>query len=193
LEKVIFIDRDGVVNKDLWKYVERWDEFEFLPGVLDAFKILKEAGYKTIIISNQAGIGDGIFTESALEDINKNFVRVVTEYGGRIDDMFYCLHGKKAGCACRKPEVGLFEAAAEKWDFDRGATYFIGDKLTDIEAGKRFGLKTVLVKTGYGERDSANITDVNRPDMICSDLNEAVRRIVAGSDIDTITGDRIDV
>jgi len=181
MNKVIFIDRDGVINKDLWKYVEVWDEFEFIPGVLNAMRDLTDAGYSIIIISNQAGIGDGKFTEEALNDINAEFVQAVADHGSNILDMFYCVHGKNEGCVCRKPEIGLFEQASEKWHFEKSETYFIGDKLTDIEAGKSFGLKTILVRTGYGTRDEKNISDNTCPDLICNDLKEAVETILRNS------------
>jgi len=175
MDKVIFIDRDGVINKDLWRYVEHWEEFEFLPGVLDSMRALTEAGYTIIIISNQAGIGDGKYTKEALDDINVNFARVVEENGGKIADMYYCLHGKKDGCTCRKPEIGLFLQASEKWDFDKSTTFFIGDKMSDVQAGHRFGLKTVLVKTGYGTKEGDSIPEEEKPDLVAEDLSHAVK------------------
>jgi histidinol-phosphate phosphatase family protein len=178
MSKVIFIDRDGVINKDLWRYVEHWGEFEFLPGVLDALRILTEKGYSILIISNQAGIGDGVYTKEALDDINLNFERVVAESGGKIADMFYCLHGKKEGCTCRKPEIGLFKAAEKKWDFDKKETYFIGDKMTDIQAGHRYGIKTALVKTGYGLKEKDLLEASEKPDIVANDLLHAVKMII---------------
>ena len=174
-KKVIFIDRDGVINKDLWKYVEHWGEFEFLPGVLGAFKLLAENDFHINIISNQAGVGDGKFTEEALADVNRNMISEIKKVGGNVDGTYYCLHGKQEGCSCRKPEIGLFEKAVQDIPpFEKSHTFFIGDKLTDIEAGKRFGLKTILVLTGYGDKSKADITEATRPDYICTDLQEAV-------------------
>jgi len=179
MEKVVFIDRDGVINKDLCRYVENSAEFEFLPGVLDALKLLTENSYKIIIISNQAGIGDGRFSKDALDEINMYWESKVNQYGAKIEKMFYCLHGKFDGCKCRKPEIGLFlEAEQYLGKFDKKITYFIGDKLTDIVAGNTYGIKTILVKTGYGLKDMSNIDYSNKPTYIENDLLSAVKNMV---------------
>ncbi len=177
--KIIFIDRDGVINKDLWRYVETPDEFEFLPGVLEALKLLHENGYKVVVISNQAGVGDGKFSSSDLAAVNEKFLSDVAGYGGLINSVYYCIHGKYEGCGCRKPEIGLFEEAeGNLGNFEKEKTYYIGDKLTDILAGKRYGLRTILVMTGYGEKEKGNITEENRPDYFADDLLDAVKNIV---------------
>ena len=179
MDKTIFIDRDGVINKDLWRYVEHWDEFEFLPGVLETFKLLEDKGFNVVIVSNQAGIGDGKYTEEALRDINENMQRVIKENGGKIHAMFYCLHGKEAGCDCRKPKTGLFEQAEKELSpFNKETSFFIGDKLSDVQAGKAFGLKTALVLTGYGEKAQGEIDHDTMPDIIANDLRHAVEMIL---------------
>ncbi len=179
MEKIIFIDRDGVINKDLWRYVEHWGEFEFIDGVFEALKLLHKNNFRIVIISNQAGIGDGKFTLADLDDINKNLSRVVSENGSSIFKTYYCTHGKQEGCKCRKPEIGLFLLAEEELPvFDKSTTYFIGDKVTDIEAGKRFGIKTILVKTGYGQKAILELNDNNQPDLLFDDLLSAVEQIV---------------
>lgn len=179
-DKWIFIDRDGVINKDLNDYVKRWPDFEFIPGVLDAFRLLKQAGFDVIIISNQAGIGDRQFPLEDLQEITKQMLVAITEAGGAVRDVFYCLHGKAEGCACRKPEPGLFELAHQKYPFSPEKTYFIGDKDSDILAGKRFGLKTILVKTGYGEEHQHRMKTEDMPDFIADDLYAAVKQILGG-------------
>jgi D-glycero-D-manno-heptose 1,7-bisphosphate phosphatase len=175
MHKVVFIDRDGVINKDLWKYVEHWGEFEFLPGVLDSLKKLTDEGYEINIISNQGGIGDGIFSESALEDINMNMVEAVRRHGGRIAKTYYCVHSKKAGCECRKPKIGLFEQAFKDFPYlVKPETFFIGDKASDMKAGRDFGVRTIMVMTGYGEREKGNLNDDIMPDYFAADLSEAI-------------------
>lgn len=182
MEKVVFIDRDGVINKDLWRYVEHWGEFEFIPGVLDALRLLTEAGFKIYLVSNQAGIGDGKFTRAALDDINENMLKEIAAHGGVISGMYYCMHGKQEGCSCRKPEIGLLTKAEEELPaFDKKSTFFIGDKTTDIQAGKRFGVRTILVLTGYGEKAHDEITDESRPDRIEKNLLDAVNSILIGN------------
>ncbi|MBU1863257.1 MAG: HAD family hydrolase [Candidatus Omnitrophica bacterium] len=180
MDKTIFIDRDGVINRDLLGYVERWEDFDFLPGSLDALRVLTEAGFTIIIISNQAGVGDGVFTKEALDGVNNQMIREIENAGGSVAGVYYCIHGKHAGCDCRKPKTGLFEQALKKNpDFQKEKTYFIGDKLSDIEAGKNFGFKTALVMTGYGRRERDLITDGNKPDIIAADLKEAVKSILS--------------
>lgn len=179
MEKVVFIDRDGVINRDLWRYVEHWDEFDFLPGVLEAFKTLAEHDFLVCIVSNQAGVGDGKFSKDALHDINNNMLNVVEENGGKIKAMYYCLHGKLDGCDCRKPETGLLQQAEKELPlFDKQDTFFIGDKLTDVQAGINFGIKTILVKTGYGVKDIENITPECTPDYVVADLKAAVDIVI---------------
>lgn len=179
MNKTIFIDRDGVINRDLWRYVEHWDEFEFLPRVLDGFRLLNEYGYACVIVSNQAGIGDGKYTKEALDDIHKNMCAEIEKAGGNVAASYFCLHGKQDGCSCRKPEIGLFEQAElELPDFDNEQTYFIGDKLSDVEAGKRFGIKTALVLTGYGEKSQSDITPDSTPDIVADDFYHAVEMIL---------------
>lgn len=175
MEKIIFIDRDGVINVDLiGDYIKSWEEFRFEQGAVEGMKKLVQEGYSIVIISNQAGIGDGIFSEDALKEIHGNMIRELKEEGIPIRATFYCIHGKNAGCKCRKPETGLFEAAAKEIRFERSETFLIGDKASDVEAGKRFGLKTIFVRTGHGRFDEAKLTGKLKPDHRAENLNEAV-------------------
>ncbi|HTL48511.1 MAG TPA: HAD family hydrolase [Verrucomicrobiae bacterium] len=179
-EKIIFIDRDGVINVDMMgDYVKSWEEFRFEKGAVEGLKKLCDAGYQIVLISNQAGIGDGAFPESALWDIQKKMLAELAKGGVAIKASYYCLHGKEAGCACRKPQIGLFEQAAREHVFDRGATYFIGDKATDVEAGKRFGLKTFFVRTGHGRADEPKLRGNLKPDQSADNLLEAAKALTA--------------
>ena len=174
LEKVLFIDRDGVINVDLLgDYIKSWNEFQFEPGAVEALRKITNAGYKIVIISNQAGIGDGIFGEDSLWDVHRRMLGELEKAGVKIHAAYYCLHGKQAGCKCRKPETGLFEQAARTLKFDKEKTFFIGDKCTDIEAGKRFGLKTIFVRTGHGKADESKFTLYLEPDYRFNNLLEA--------------------
>jgi len=92
--KIVFIDRDGVINLDLGGYVTKWEDFEFLPGVLDGLRRIREKGFATVVISNQAGVGDGLFAKEALDDITKKMSEAVRTAGGEIQAVYYCLHGK---------------------------------------------------------------------------------------------------
>jgi D-glycero-D-manno-heptose 1,7-bisphosphate phosphatase len=178
MKRVVFIDRDGVINVDpIGDYVKSWKEFRFEEGALEGLKAVTDLGYEIILISNQAGIGDGIYTESALHDIHSNMLKEFEKNGIRIRGAYFCIHGKQAGCKCRKPEIGLFERAAKEVQFDRASTFFIGDKLTDVQAGKRFGLKTIMVLTGHGKNDEPEAVGPNAPDFKARNLLEAVRHL----------------
>ena len=174
LRKIVFIDRDGVINVDLWRYVESWDEFRFEEGAIEALKSLTDHGIDIIIISNQAGVGDGVFSEAAMWDVHEKMVQAMGKHGILIYGAQYCTHGKKDNCDCRKPKPGLLERAVEGMAFDRKATFFVGDKLSDIEAGKNFGIGTILVRTGYGRECENKLPRDLQPDHIVDDLTDAV-------------------
>ncbi|MBI1978367.1 MAG: D-glycero-beta-D-manno-heptose 1,7-bisphosphate 7-phosphatase [Candidatus Omnitrophica bacterium] len=174
-EKVVFVDRDGVINEDLiGDYVKRREDFKFLPGVLGALKQLVQSGFQIVIISNQAGIGDGEYTKEALKEITDHMLDEFKKNGIHIRGIYYCLHGKNANCNCRKPKTGLLEQAAKDIQFNPSQTYLIGDKISDFQAGKNFGLKTLFVLTGHGKLDQAKITPQEKPEQIFPSLKEAV-------------------
>ena len=172
---MIFIDRDGVINEDpIGDYVKRWKDFRFIPGVLESLKRLVQAGFGIVIISNQAGIGDGEYSEEALNVITDKMMRELKKNGIPTKGIYYCLHGKEANCDCRKPKTGLFKQAAQEILFRPAETYFIGDKQTDVQAGKKFGLRTIFVLTGHGTADQRKLKAEERPEKILPSLGEAV-------------------
>lgn len=172
--KVVFIDRDGVINVDLWKYVENWKEFRFEKSALEALKVLTDKGFEIFIISNQAGVGDGVFSEAAMWQVHEKMVAAMSKREIKIRGARYCTHGKKARCDCRKPKTQLLEKAVANITFDKSRTYFVGDKLSDLEAGKNFGVKTILVRTGYGMETEKKLTKKLQPDHIVDHLGAAV-------------------
>ena len=175
MKNVVFIDRDGVINVDpIGDYVKTWEDFRFEGGALDALKEIADLGYEIILISNQAGIGDGIYPESSLRDIHQKMLAEFKQKGIKIRSSHFCLHGKNAGCKCRKPEIGLLNEAVKGLDFDRSKTYFIGDKATDMQAGKRFGLRTIMVLTGHGRTDIRAMSAGVLPDYLVESLLQAV-------------------
>lgn len=179
-EKVVLIDRDGVINVDLMgDYVKSVEEFAFESGAIEAMRLLNDAGYKIVIISNQAGIGDGVFTQNALDDVQQHMLSELNKNGVHVAATFYCLHGKNEGCGCRKPATGLFEQAEKQIAFNSADTFFIGDKATDIQAGKAYGLKTLFVRTGHGVDDEGKLTGELIPDIKAENLLEGVRLLLA--------------
>lgn len=147
--KVIFLDRDGVINKKMaaGDYVKRWSEFEFLPGAFQALKILKDNLYEVYIISNQAGIGRGLMKDSDLFEIHKNMEKEIQAHGGRIDQIYYCPHWEE-GCLCRKPKPGMLFQAALDHQIDLPSAVFVGDDPRDLEAGNAAGCRTILLQGG---------------------------------------------
>ena len=176
--KVIFTDRDGVINKDLNSYVTSWDKFFFLEGSLDALKKLTEAGYEIVIISNQAGVSRGDYTVEELNVINENMMREIKKSTGRRPAAHYCIHTDDDNCDCRKPKTGLFRQAQQKFgDIDYGNTYFIGDQRRDIETAKNLGAKSILVLSGKTRQEDLKDWDT-KPDYIKKDLLEAVTWLI---------------
>lgn len=175
MQKILFIDRDGVINVDLiGDYIKSPREFRFEEGVLTTLKALSDRGYQLIIISNQAGVGDGVFTEAALQKVHQHMLEQFKQHGIKIHAAHYCLHGKEEGCSCRKPEIGLFQKAVKGLKYDPKVTYFIGDKATDMEAGKRFGIRTLFVRTGHGPQDETKLRGKLKPDFIVDRLADVL-------------------
>lgn len=175
---VVFIDRDGVINKNRDDYVKTVDEFVFLTGALEGLAKLKKAGITTVVVSNQAGIGRGLIEPAELERINHKMLQEIAEHGGEISALYCCTHRKDEGCECRKPEIGLFLKASTELDINLSDSYLIGDSSSDIEAGHRMGCRTVLVLTGKASAAEARGWK-HRPEHIAPDLPAAVDWILS--------------
>ncbi|MBN2323009.1 MAG: HAD-IIIA family hydrolase [Spirochaetes bacterium] len=146
-KKVLFLDRDGVINRKLPKaeYVRSWEQFVFLPGVKSALKTLCRHGYELYIITNQAGIARGLMTELDLEDIHSKMKRELKKHDVEIKGIYYCPHGWDESCDCRKPKPGLFYQAARENHLDITKAVYIGDDERDMEAGNTAGCHTFLL------------------------------------------------
>ncbi len=146
-KKIVFLDRDGVINKKAPKadYIKNWEEFKFLPGSIKAIKLLNENGYKVFVISNQPGIARWKMQKRDLENIHKKMNKKLNENGAKIEDIYYCPHGWDEGCLCRKPKPGLLIQASKEHFIDLRKTIFIGDDIRDKEAGDAVDCKTILV------------------------------------------------
>lgn len=146
-KKVIFLDRDGVINKKAPKadYIKNWDEFIFLPKAKEALKLLKDKGYEIFLITNQPGIARKIMTDKQLDNIHLQMKNELKKDGVNFEDIYVCRHGWNEGCFCRKPNPGLFFKAASDHAIDLTDAYCVGDDERDILAGKAAGCKTFLV------------------------------------------------
>ncbi len=154
--RAVFLDRDGTINLD-HGYVFRAAEFQLIPGVVESIRLLREAGYLIIVVTNQAGIARGLYGEKELHELHRHLDRELAGFGAAVDAYYYCPHHPEKGvepylrvCACRKPLPGMLVQAAEEYSLDLAASFLVGDKLSDIQAGLAAGCRSILVETGYG-------------------------------------------
>ena len=175
MKKAIFLDRDGTINVEK-DYIYKSEDLVFEEGTIDALKTFKNLGYILIVVSNQSGIARGYFTEEDLNIFNNNMNEILKKNGVEITEFYCCPHHPdgieeyKKICECRKPNNKMIEDAIKKYNIDREKSYMIGDKTSDIGAGLKSNLKTVLVKTGYGLKDMEKI-DKNET-LICENLKD---------------------
>ena len=182
-KKIVFIDRDGVINKDPggWTehgYVTRWEDFYFIQGSKEALDKLAREGYEIAILSNQAGISKGYYSKEALDDVNGRMLKEIGEASRNIKT-YYCLHQDSDNCDCRKPKTGLFGQVEKKLGITAAGNFFIGDNKTDILAGMGAGLKTILVLSGKTSLKMMKEWEI-KPDYIVDNLEEAVMFILKG-------------
>lgn len=171
----ILLDRDGTINEEVG-YLSEPEKFRFLPNVLSALKKLQNAGFKLIIITNQNGIGLGYYSKEDFFKVNSHMFKLLSEDGITIDKIYFCPHSKGENCQCRKPNLALLKRAQEEANIEIKNTWMIGDKSADIEAGKRFGCKTIRVATGHSDQEF-NVF----PDYHAKDLLEAAEFIIGNS------------
>ena len=147
----VFLDRDGVINRDSRDYIKNWGEFEFLPGSLEALRLLSSSGLRLILITNQSIINRGMVSPEVLAHTHTELCKAVADAGGRIDDIFFCPHRPDENCACRKPRPGLIQQAVQRHGLDPKAGIMVGDNAKDILCGRNAGCgATILVRTGNG-------------------------------------------
>lgn len=151
-EKLIVLDRDGVINYDSDNYIKTVDEWIPLPGSMEAIGKLTQAGYKIAVATNQSGISRGYFSVETLNAMHDKMIKLANEHGGKFDFIAYCPHGPDDSCDCRKPLPGLIHQIENTLGLSVKDCYMVGDSLRDLEAGVAAGMKPVLVKTGKGER-----------------------------------------
>lgn len=194
--KVVFLDRDGVLNKKAPEklpngttgYTRNWSEFHWLPGAKQALKILKDKEYLIIVVSNQHGVYKGLYTKEDVWDIEKNLQEELQkELGIQIDAFYNCFHGKDENCNCRKPKPGMILQGIKDFGVIQGETFeketifMIGDSVNDILAGKAAGVKTIFLATRLDNELSTELAELNqiaKPDYISTSLLEAAENIL---------------
>jgi D-glycero-D-manno-heptose 1,7-bisphosphate phosphatase len=182
LSRAVFLDKDGTLVVDVPYNVDP-DRMVLMPGVGDALRGLNDAGYKLIVVSNQSGVARGMFAESALLIVEQRLREMMAMYGVSLAGFHYCPH-HPAGvvpayavqCDCRKPEPGLIFRAAAEHGVALDQSWFIGDILNDVEAGRRAGCRTILLDNG--NETEWELSRQRLPDCVVSDLRDAVDRIL---------------
>lgn len=170
-----FIDRDGTLIEEV-NFLSRIEDLRLFPFTRQALAALKDAGFYVIVVTNQSGIGRGLYSEAAMDAIHEE---MQVRLGDLIDAFYFCPHLPNEGCRCRKPNLGMIEAACSEYEIDLQRSWMIGDKRLDIETGHNAGISTALVKTGYGAGHLSELK--NLPDIVADDLLDAVRQLLARS------------
>ncbi|MCF0206674.1 MAG: HAD family hydrolase [Bacteroidales bacterium] len=151
MTKAVFLDRDGVINRELGHYCTNISEFEILEDVADSIKMLKDAGFLVIMISNQGGIAKGLYSVDDLAEMHLKLQKNLREHDTCIDDMFICMHHDSVSrCLCRKPNSLLLEKAIAIYGIDKSQSYMIGDSERDIIAAQNAGVKGILIESNTG-------------------------------------------
>ena len=177
--KLVFLDRDGVINEfpGMGAYLTRWEDFHFLPRVIEAVALLSKAGYELNIVSNQGCVARGDISLDGLNEITRKALRQIEAGGGRIAGVFYCIHQSSDNCECKKPKTKLFYDALRGRTVEMRSVYFIGDSVEDMQAGEALGCQKILVLSGRnGESDVQDFPV--KLDVVKKDLWEAAQWIL---------------
>ena len=153
--KLIILDRDGVINHDSDQYIKSPDEWVPLPGSIEAIAQLSQSGYRIAVATNQSGVGRGLFDMATLNAMHDKLHKLVQAAGGKIDAIFFCAHTNEDNCNCRKPKPGMFEQISARYAMDLTGIPCVGDSLRDLEAGVALGCTPYLVQTGKGKKTEA--------------------------------------
>jgi D-glycero-D-manno-heptose 1,7-bisphosphate phosphatase len=180
MRPAVFIDRDGTIIEEAG-YLDRLDRIEFFPHAVDAVRLLKRAGFAVIVVTNQAGVGRGIYAEQFVHDTHAVIAARLAEAGVVIDGFYYCPHHPDATvpryrrtCDCRKPAAGMLRKAAADLHLDLERSFAIGDKWSDVQAGQAAGARSILVRTGYGRA-----TEQSPPPGVRADVADNLMAAVA--------------
>ncbi|SRR5690606_5827432 len=176
----VFLDRDGTLNREV-NYLHRIEDFEWIPGAPEAVRRLNDAGFLVIVVTNQAGIARGYYSEDDVERLHHHMQQLLAEAGAHVDAFYYSpyhpegtVEQYRRQSSCRKPGTALFEKAVREWNVDLQKSFVVGDKESDIQAGKALGIPTILVETGYG----AAMRSTTSADYVDPDVGAAVSRIL---------------
>ena len=178
-KKAIFLDRDGTINFDLG-YVYRIEDWKWAdPQVPKALGLLQANGYELIVVTNQSGIGHGLYTEQDMQRLHEFMTGELAKEGVKISLIEFCPHARDSGCGCRKPGTLMIEEAVKKMGgVDLAASWTIGDKMLDMEMGQKVGTRTVLLTSKYWHATDL-LNRAKQPDYVADTLLAAAQWIVA--------------
>jgi len=180
------MDRDGTLSHEVG-YLNHPSRFQLFPFAVDAVRLINRSGYLAVLVTNQAGVARGYFTEPMIEEIHGSILAAMAKGDARLDGIYYCPHHPSVGqppyrldCDCRKPRPGLVLRAQAELDIDLAASYVIGDRPSDLKLAWNVGAQAVFVKTGYGrgEWESRATTWARPPDIVAENLLDAVLSIL---------------
>ncbi len=192
--RAVFLDRDGTINEDV-HFLRRLEDIRLLPGAAEAIRLLNEAGFKVVVVTNQSGIARGLLDEALLDKIHREIEGLISRSGAVIDAWYHCPHHPDQGpggrpgpytaaCPCRKPAPGMLVQAASDLGLDLSGSFMVGDSPRDIEAARAAGTRAVLVLTGKGREAVKHFAgrghqgggegdERSGPDYVASDLMDA--------------------
>ena len=147
--KTVFVDRDGVINQERSDYVKSISELEIYPNVAKNIKLLKDAGFLVVVITNQSAVNRGIVTHEMINQIHNSIQDHLKKYGTFLDGFYYCPHTPNENCNCRKPKSGLLEKAILELNIDLNSSWMIGDSDSDIEAADSIGCKAIKINDNF--------------------------------------------
>jgi len=176
--KLVILDRDGVINFDSAQFIKSPDEWKPIPGSLEAIARLNQAGFRVVLVTNQSGVGRGLFDMTTLNAIHDKMHKTLAQYGGRIDALFYCPHAADSNCNCRKPKAGMFQEIARRFNVSLINVPSVGDSLRDLQASAAVGAQPMLVLTGKGQQTQAT-GGLPEGTLVFADLGEAAAFIIA--------------
>lgn len=168
----VYLDRDGVLNENVPDYVRNLSMWVPIPGALEAAAMLSGMGHPVVVVTNQSAIGRGLVDASTVEEINSELVRRISLLGGRVSGVYYCPHRPDEHCGCRKPETGMIDRARRELGLPAGG-WLVGDAESDMEMGRRAGLRTIMVMTGRGSSQIALSQEGKPPAFIAGDMADA--------------------
>ena len=180
----VFLDRDGVINEEV-EYLHSPEQLRMIPHAAQAIRKLNERAIPVIVVTNQAGIARGYFSEAQVVVVHHALAALLNQAGAHVDRFYYCPHHPTEGflpyrvqCSCRKPQPGLLFQAAKDLNLELSHCYLIGDKVSDLEAGWHAGCQTILVQTGYGAQVWQEWSETFQPRRVARDLLDAVEWIL---------------